>query len=137
MNPKNLSTILHTTTTIQCQATPFKNQINLNVRKRTSKRYSEKLPKLIKNWTCGIYERKSPEKKFLKKHLEIKTSFKKSQFSVLGQNVTGNKVLSLHNWDLFSKKLTGIKALKKIYTKKKHQKSTKSCKNEVKTETCS
>ena len=77
------------------------------------------------------------KKKFLKKHLEIKTSFKKSQFSVLGQNVTGNKVLSLHNWDLFSKKLTGIKALKKIYTKKNTKKSTKSCKNEVKTETYS
>ena len=35
------------------------------------------------------------KKSFWKKNLEIKTSFKKSQFSVLGQNVTGNKVLSL------------------------------------------
>ena len=35
------------------------------------------------------------KKSFLKKYLEIKTLLKKSQFSkVLGQNATGNKVLS-------------------------------------------
>ena len=37
----------------------------------------------------------SPERKFLKNNLEIKTLVKKSQFSKdLGQNATGNKVLS-------------------------------------------
>jgi len=40
-----------------------------------------------------IYVRKSREKSFWKKNLEIKTLGKKSEFSpVLGKNVTGNKV---------------------------------------------
>ena len=40
-----------------------------------------------------IYVRKSQEKSFWKKNLEVKTLGEKSQFSeVRGQNVTGNKV---------------------------------------------
>jgi len=47
--------------------------------------------------------KKSTEKKFLEKNLEIKTLVKMSQFSeVLGQNVKGNKVLSSRFLGLFS-----------------------------------
>ena len=49
-----------------------------------------------------IYVRKSPKKIFWKKNLEIKTLVKVSEFSeVLGQNVTGNKVLSFRLLELF------------------------------------
>ena len=74
-----------------------------------------------------IHARKSQEKNFLEKKLEIKTLVKKSQFSeVLGQNVTGNKVLSFNFLGLVPKilwglpiksreikSITGIKALQK------------------------
>ena len=54
---------------------------------------------------CTIYVRKSPEKKFLEKNLELKTLEKKSQFcEVLGQNVIGNRVLSFRFLGLFSLK---------------------------------
>ena len=52
-----------------------------------------------------IYVRKSWEKSFWKKHLEIKTLEKKSEFShVLGNNVTGNTVLCFGFLWLFSLK---------------------------------
>ena len=42
----------------------------------------------------GIYVRKSREKSFWKKNLEIKTLEKNSEFyQVLGKNVTGKKIL--------------------------------------------
>ena len=46
----------------------------------------------VSSKNMGIYVRKSLEKSFWKKNLEIKTLEKKSE-KVLGKNVTGNKVL--------------------------------------------
>ena len=51
----------------------------------------------------------SHNKQFLKKNLEIKTWVKKSKFpEVLGQNVTGNKVLSFRFLELFPKIKWGL-----------------------------
>ena len=57
----------------------------------------------VSSKNMGIYVRKSREKSFWKKNLEIKTLEKKSEFyQVLEKNVTGNKVVCFGFLGLFS-----------------------------------
>ena len=59
-----------------------------------------------------------PEKKFMKKTLEIKTLVKKSQFSeVLGQNATENKVLSFQFLGLFFHRTFLVPKIRTLFPK--------------------